>query len=83
MKHSFISLVAAALCICGLSSCDLLDGMHIGGGNKNNDDTTVTTDWSDPAWYSTNYWDRTDREKAGLRGPVKKWHITNYTTYDE
>ena len=83
MKYSFISLIVTALCVCGLSSCDLLDGMHIGGGNKNNDDTTVTTDWSDPAWYSTNYWERTDREKAGLRGPVKKWHVTNYTTYDE
>ena len=83
MKHSFISLIAAALCVCGLSSCDLLDGMHIGGNKNNEDDKTVTTDWSDPAWYSTNFWERTDREKAGLRGPVKKWHITNYTTYDE
>ncbi len=34
-------------------------------------------------WYNTNFWDRTDREKEGLRGPVKKWHIGTYTTYDE
>jgi hypothetical protein len=39
------------------------------------------------AWYETNYWDRTDREKAGLRGKVKKWHLdSGYHTeyeYDE
>ena len=83
MKHSFISLIVAALCVCGLSSCDLLDGLNSDNKDNNGDNTTVTTDWSDPAWYSTNFWERTDREKAGLRGPVKKWHITNYTTYDE
>ena len=83
MKHSFISLIVAALCVCGLSSCDLLDGLNSGNKDNNGDNTTVTTDWSDPAWYSTNFWERTDREKAGLRGPVKKWHVSNYTTYDE
>ena len=40
-------------------------------------------DWSDPDWYSVNFWERTDRQKAGLRGPVKKWHETQYTTYTE
>ena len=85
MKHSsLISLFAAAVCICGLSSCDLLNDLNFGGKqNGNGDNTEVVTDWSDPAWYATNFWDRTDREKAGLRGPVKKWHIGNYITYDE
>lgn len=53
-----------------------------GGGNKK-DTTLIGVDWNDPDWYSVNYWERTDRQKAGLRGPVKKWHISNYTTYDE
>jgi len=35
----------------------------------------------DEEWFSTNYWDRTDREKAGLRGPVKSWYEDHYTTY--
>ena len=75
--------MVATLFVCGLSSCDLLDGLNSDNKDNNGDNTTVTTDWSDPAWYSTNFWERTDREKAGLRGPVKKWHVTNYTTYDE
>ena len=84
MKHlSLISLFAAAICVCGLSSCDLLDSFGGSGQKDKNDNTEVVTDWSDPAWYATNFWDRTDRERAGLRGPVKKWHISNYTTYDE
>ena len=85
MKHaSLISLFAAAICACGLSSCNFLDSLNTGNEKgKTDNHATVETDWSDPAWYSTNFWDRTDREKAGLRGPVKKWHISNYTTYDE
>ena len=75
--------MVATLFVCGLSSCDLLDGLNSDNKDNNGDNTTVTTDWSDPAWYSTNFWERTDREKAGLRGPVKKWYISNYTTYDE
>ena len=85
MKHvSLITFFAAAICICGLSSCDFLDSLNTGNEkDKTDDPVTVETDWSDPAWYSTNFWDRTDRERVGLRGPVKKWHISNYTTYDE
>lgn len=85
MKHaSLISLFAAAICACGLSSCNFLDSLNTGNEKgKTDNPATVETDWSDPAWYSTNFWDRTDRERAGLRGPVKKWHISNYTTYDE
>lgn len=85
MKHaSLISLFAAAICVCGLSSCNFLDSLNTGNEKgKTDNPATVETDWSDPAWYSTNFWDRTDRERAGLRGPVKKWHISNYTTYDE
>ena len=85
MKHaSLISLFAAAICACGLSSCNFLDSLNTGNEKgKTDNPATVETDWSDPAWYSTNFWDRTDRERAGLRGPVKKWHISNFTTYDE
>ncbi|MBQ3711703.1 MAG: hypothetical protein II891_04835 [Bacteroidales bacterium] len=79
---SIFSLLATAVCVCSLNSCDLLDSLNR-NEQKNDDDETVAIDWSDPDWYSTYFWDRTDREKAGLRGPVKKWHISNYTTYDE
>ncbi len=89
MKHfSLLSLIGAALCITW--ACEPVDiddpenGNNNGGGSKN-DSTQVNDkiDWSDPAWYNVNFWERTDRQKAGLRGPVKKWHIDTYTTYDE
>ena len=87
MKHfSLLSFIGAALCI--FWACEPVDidepdnGKDNGQGNKN-DSTQVSVDWSDPDWYSVNFWDRTDRQKAGLRGPVKKWHISQYTTYDE
>lgn len=35
------------------------------------------------SWYSTRYQDRTDRELAGLRGPVKSIFENQYTTYDK
>lgn len=38
------------------------------GGNGD-----VTPDFTPEPWYETNYWERTDREKMGLRGPVKSW----------
>ena len=86
MKHlSLFSIIGAALCIfwaCEPVDIDDPDNGKTGGEGKK-DSTTVTVDWNDPAWYKVNFWDRTDREKAGLRGPVKKWHISNYTTYDE
>ena len=37
----------------------------------------------DEDYFKTFYWDRTDRQKAGLRGNVKAHHITKYTTYTE
>ena len=52
-------------------------------GNENQGNQGETPDFSDEAWYSTNFWERTDREKEGLRGPVKKWRLTNYIPYDE
>ena len=95
MKHfSFILFLGAALCIfsaCGSEDSDepVINDPVINDpvtdekpGNKN-DSTEVTVDWKDPAWYTVNFWERTDRQKAGLRGPVKKWHISNYTTYSE
>ena len=62
------------------------NGNGNGNGNGNNNGgggVDETPDFSDPAWYNVNFWERTDREKEGLRGPVKKWHIGTYTTYDE
>jgi len=38
---------------------------------------------ADESWYSKPYYERTDREKAGLRGPVKSWYVSTYTTYDK
>lgn len=87
MKHlSILSFVSAALCI--LWACDPveIDDPENGNGNGENnkkDSTQVKVDWSDPDWYQVNFWERTDRQKAGLRGPVKKWHIDTYTTYRE
>ena len=87
MKHlSLLSFIGAALCIiwaCEPVDIDDPDNGKDNGENNKTDSIQVTVDWSDPAWYKVNFWDRTDREKAGLRGPVKKWHISNYTTYDE
>ena len=83
---SLLSFLGATLCI--LWACDPVDidepenGKNNGQGNKN-DSVQITVDWSDPDWYTVNFWDRTDRQKAGLRGPVKKWHIDNYSTYNE
>jgi len=37
----------------------------------------------DEAWFSKAYYERTDREKAGLRGPVKSWHVSTYTTFSK
>ena len=33
------------------------------------------------SWMSKNYYERTDREQAGLRGPVKSWCIDKYVDY--
>lgn len=85
MKHlSLLSIVSAALCITW--ACDPVDIDDPENGKNNggvNDPAQTTVDWTDPAWYTVNFWERTDRQKAGLRGPVKKWHISTYTTYDE
>lgn len=35
----------------------------------------------DEPWFSKSYIERTDREKAGFRGPVKSWCEVTYTTY--
>ena len=49
-----------------------------GGGGEQPGGNTLTPE----SWYSTIYWDRTDREKIGLRGPVKKWHL-NTSVHEE
>lgn len=87
MRHiTLLSLVGATLCVfwaCDPVEIDNPDNGKENGQDNKTDTVQVTVDWNDPNWYSVNYWDRTDRQKAGLRGPVKKWHISNYTTYDE
>ena len=86
-RLSLLSLVSAALCV--FWACEPVDiddpenGKNNDGNNKPDSTQVSTIDWNDPDWYSVNFWDRTDRQKAGFRGPVKKWHINNYTTYDE
>lgn len=49
-------------------------------------------DFSPEDWYQTYFWDRTDRQKAGIRGPVKSIHLStpdytndryNIYTFDE
>ena len=34
-------------------------------------------DFTPEEWYETNFWERTDRQKMGLRGPVKTCRIFN------
>lgn len=72
-------------------------GNNTNPGDETNpgDDTnpgTVEPDFSDPDWYNTFFWDRTDRQKAGIRGPVKSIHRStpqyvddryNIFTFDE
>lgn len=86
-RLTILSMVAAAICVCAVSSCDYFLGTGTDDPEKqeNPEDKTdpEDIDWSDPDWYATNFWERTDRQKAGIRGPVKKWHIDNYTTYNE
>lgn len=52
--------------------------------NPSGEDEKKTDVLSPETWYETNYWDRTDREKAGLRGKVKKWYFNSgyHTEYE-
>ena len=71
------------------------DNQDPGNNTNPGDDTnpgTVDPDFSDPDWYNTFFWDRTDRQKAGIRGPVKSIHRStpqyvddryNIYTFDE
>ena len=73
----------AAACFIAFAACT---PDNVTDGNSNNNgggDEAVKVDWSNPSWYSANFWERTDREKAGLRGPVKKWYESGYTTRTE
>lgn len=36
-----------------------------------------------PDWYTTNYWDRTDREQLGIQGPVKTFRRANVKPFWE
>lgn len=94
MKHIPFAMMASLLAIC------LISFAACGDDNipepKDPENPENPTDPEKPgendkltpeAWYETNYWDRTDREKSGLRGKVKKWHFnSSYHTeyeYDE
>ena len=66
MKYSrFLFLLAAAALLA--AACDPAPSDEIPDDDGKDKTGTVTTDWSDPSWYSTNFWERTDREKAGIR----------------
>ena len=41
------------------------------------DPGTEGPDFTPEEWYETNFWERTDRQKMGLRGPVKTCRIFN------
>ena len=96
MKQKFWKMVMASLLVTGMpfvAACgdDDDDEGNKGqnsqeqpGGEKPSDDNPATANFAPEAWYETNYWDRTDREKAGLRGKVKKWHFnsSNYMEYE-
>lgn len=53
-----------------------------GDGTTPGDNTTPgenTEQFAPEDWYETNYWERSDRQRAGFRGPVKKWYLnTSY-----
>lgn len=34
--------------------------------------------FADEDWYSVNFWDRTNLQKNGFRGPVKSFQVTNF-----
>ncbi|MBO4635205.1 MAG: hypothetical protein J5669_07520 [Bacteroidales bacterium] len=92
MKKSIILLMAAGL----LFACtpqpaaqnDNPGNTDQPGGNDNpgGDDVNPGGDdtFAPEAWYETNYWERTDREKMGLRGKVKKWYFNTkqHTEYE-
>ena len=59
---------------------------------ESTDPGSFEPDFSAPDWYDTFFWDRTDRQKAGIRGPVKSTHLRtpiytndryNIYTFDE
>ncbi len=61
-------------------------------GQEQNDDNNTgdpngqvsgEPDFSPESWYEVNYWERSDREKAGLRGPVKKWYLSKSSSHRE
>ena len=83
-KILFAITIVAAL----LAGCNWLDQPDEPDNPDNPNDpdnpTEVKVDLSPEAWYQTNYWERTDREKMGLRGPVKKVYssTTAHTEYE-
>lgn len=53
------------------------------GGDEPGETPSAEPDFSPEGWYATNYWQRSDREKAGLRGPVKKWYLSKSSAHRE
>ncbi len=98
MKRFLFMAMIAFAAFAFLPSCEDLfpdeNGTETDGGNGNGTENGGGTEtggqaWDTanpparPEWFDTYYWDRTDRQIAGLRGKVKAHHITKYTTYDE
>lgn len=63
------------------------NGKDDSGNGSSDSPAAQDVSFAPEAWYQTNYWDRTDREKVGLRGKVKKWYFNTDThveyEYDE
>lgn len=105
MKKTILLLSAMAIISCnpaeqpsngGGGNSNEQQGQTPGGENNpgtgDNPGAVDTPDFSPEPWYQTFFWDRTDREKGGLRGPVKSVHLSmpqysndryNKYTFDE
>lgn len=87
MKRTLLLLAAAMLCLAGCTeqlnpqNSDQNGGQNNGGNTDDPNQGGVQPDFTPEAWYQTNYWERTDREKMGLRGPVKKWKLKGRNGY--
>jgi len=92
MKHSIFNHVKNAslitLCLMTFSACgeEELNDNKIPDEQEQKEGEEPTDQEQEPkditltpeSWYETNYWERTDREKMGLRGKVKKWYFNTY-----
>ena len=68
------------------------DPANPSGDPSSTDPVNEDPDFTPEDWYETFFWDRTDRQKGGIRGPVKSIHLStpiytndryNIYTFDE